>query len=99
MVGSEPFVDWDGLAPHIDHPTRECIVEALRWIGPLSVADLKGVLGDSNCRLAHVSYHVIVMVGEGTVVDVGRRIGGPLFEKAYDLAGRESRGDGQLIGP
>jgi hypothetical protein len=87
--GSEPSVGWDGwdgLAPHIEHPTRECIVEAVRWIGPLSAADLRGVLGgDSNCHLAHVSYHVIVLVDEDIVVEVGRRTGGALFEKVYDL--------------
>jgi hypothetical protein len=83
MAGSKPSIDWDGLAPHIDHPTRECIVEALRWIGPLSVPDLKGVLGDFNCRLAHVSYHLTVLLREEVLSEFDRRPAGAFHEKIY----------------
>jgi hypothetical protein len=86
MAGSEPPVDWAALAPHIKHPTRECIVEALRWIGPLSVADLKGVLDDSGSRLAHVAYHVRTLVRLEILREGGRPAGGASFEKAYFFA-------------
>lgn len=83
MAGGESPIDGVALAPHIAHPTREAIVEALRWIGPLSVADLKGVLDDSRCYLAHVSYHVTVLVREGVLEEIERRPAGASIEKVY----------------
>ena len=46
MEGGGPPIDWAALAPHIEHGARESIVEALRWVGPLSALDLEGVLDD-----------------------------------------------------
>jgi hypothetical protein len=83
MAGSEPSLDWDGLAPQIEHPMRECIVEALRWIGPLSVPDLKGILGTSGCHLAHISYHLTVLLREEVLTEVDRRPAGAFHEKIY----------------
>ncbi len=88
MKGGESPVYWDDLAPHIEHPTREAIVEAVRWIGPLSVADLKGVLDDSKCYLAQVAYHVTVLAKEGVLEVVAQRPAGASIEKVYSLAPR-----------
>ena len=46
MMGGGPPINWAALAPLIKHETRESIVEALRWIGPLSPPDLKRVIDD-----------------------------------------------------
>lgn len=83
MAGGELSIDWDGLAPHIEHQTREGIVEAVRWIGPLSVPDLKGVLED--CGLAHVSYHLTVLLREEVLAEVDRRPAGGFREKIYSF--------------
>jgi hypothetical protein len=83
MAGSEPSIDRDVLAPHIEDPPRECIMEALRWIGPLSVPDLRGVLDTSGCHLAHVSYHVTVLLREEVLMEVDRRPAGAFHEKIY----------------
>jgi hypothetical protein len=88
MAGGESPIYRDRLAPHIEHPTRESIVEAMRWIGPLSVSDLMGVLDDSKCYLAHVAYHVTVLVREEVLAEVGRRANGASVETVYLLAPR-----------
>jgi uncharacterized membrane protein len=86
MAGGEQPMGRAALAPRIEHPTRESIVAALRWIGPLSVPDLKGVLDRSHCCLAHVSYHVTVLLREGVLVEVEPRPAGAFKEKVYFLA-------------
>jgi len=76
MPGSEPSIDWYDLAPRIEHQMRERIVEALRRVGPLAVSDLKGVLvGDAKCHLAHVPYHLTVLLREEVLT---RSAGSPL---------------------
>jgi hypothetical protein len=86
VLGGEAPIDWDVLAPHIEHPARESILEALRWIGPLSSPDLKGVLNDPELHLAHVAYHLTVLAREEVVEEAERRPAGTSFEKLYLLA-------------
>ncbi len=83
VQGGEPPIDWAALAPLIEHETRECIVEALRWIGPLSAPDLKGVLGDPEFHLSYVSYHLRTMVREGVLTEVGGRPADGSVETLY----------------
>jgi hypothetical protein len=84
MEGGElPPVDWAALAPHIEHPTREAIAEALRWIGPMSASDLKGVIGDPEFHLAYLAYHLRVMVREEVLAEVGGRPAGASVETLY----------------
>jgi hypothetical protein len=63
------------------------------------VADLKGVLGESNCRLAHVSYHVTVLVGEGTVVDVWSADRRVIVREDLRLGRSQIAGEGEPLGP
>lgn len=86
MVEGEPPIDRAGPTPHIEHPARECIVEALRWAGPLSVPDLMGVLDDPELHLASIAYHVAVLVIEEDLVELGQRPVGASLEKVYVLA-------------
>jgi hypothetical protein len=86
MEGGGLPIDWTALAPHIEHPTRESIVEALCWIGPLSAPDLKGVLDDPEFHLAYVSYHLAALVREEVLVEIGERVAGASIEKVYFLA-------------
>jgi len=88
MAGGESPTYRERLAPRIEHPTRESIVAALRWIGPLTVSELMCVLDDSKCYLAHVAYHVTVLVREEVLVEVGQRAGSACIEKVYFLASR-----------
>lgn len=67
MEGGEPFT-WDALVPHIVHPLKVAIVEALRWIGePLSASDLTKVIEDERYGLSHVSYHLLKLTRTGAL--------------------------------
>jgi hypothetical protein len=81
--GGEPSIDWAALAPHIDHPARESIVEAIRWIGPLSAPDLKAVLEQPEFHLSYVAYHLRALAREGVLSEVGGRPAGDSLETLY----------------
>ena len=83
MEGGGPVIDWAALAPHIEHQTREAIVEALRWCGPLSAPDLKGVLDDPDIPLACIAYHVRTLARKGLLRSVGGREPGASVETLY----------------
>jgi hypothetical protein len=83
VLGGEPPIDWDVLAPHIQHPTREFVVEALHWIGPLSAPDLKGVLDNPEFHLSCIAYHLTALVGESVLAKVGTRPAGASRETLY----------------
>jgi len=83
MKGGGSPIDRAALAPHIEHPTREFIVEALCWIGPLSVPDLKAVLEDPELNLA---YHVRAVAEEEVLTEIGHRPAGASLETLYCLS-------------
>jgi hypothetical protein len=90
MEGGGPPIDWDDFAPHIAHPTREAIVEAIRRIDePLSARDLKRVIDDPTFHLAYFSYHVTALANEGILVESGDRSAGASVEKLYLLRSSE----------
>jgi hypothetical protein len=83
MREGEPAINWTALAPLIKHETRESIVEALLWMGPLSAPDLKCVVGGPEIQLAYIRYHLTTLAGEEVLVEVGRRPAGASLEKLY----------------
>jgi hypothetical protein len=86
VLGGEPPIDWDDFAPHIAHPTRESIVEAIRRIyEPLSAPDLKRVIDDPKFELPYIRYHVATLAEAGMLVEFGERPAGPSVEKLYLL--------------
>lgn len=89
MEGGGPEIDWAALAPHIENPVREGIVEAIRWIGePLSKPDLFAVLrgDDPDLGLSAVSYHVAILVDAGALVAVAERATAGSMEALYFFA-------------
>jgi hypothetical protein len=83
VEGGEPFT-WDALVPHIVHPVKVAIIEALRWIGePLSASDLTKVIDDEKCGLSPVSYHLVRLAKAGTVEVVRSRPVRGSLEKFY----------------
>jgi hypothetical protein len=86
VLGGEPLIDWDALAPHIAHPMRESIVEALGWVGPMSAPELKRTLGDPRdpeISLACVDYHLKVLDDGEALIEIGQRPLGASVEKLY----------------
>jgi hypothetical protein len=74
MEGGEFYAfDWAALVPHVVHPLKVAIIEALVWIGePLSPAELERIL-DHQFGLSLVSYHVNKLVETGVLEPVGNR--------------------------
>jgi hypothetical protein len=85
IEGGGPPIDWAALAPLIEHPARESIVEALRWVGPLSAPDLKRVLEDPELHVACIAYHASVLVEEEVLVELGQRQTGRSIERVFFL--------------
>ncbi|HYJ21742.1 MAG TPA: hypothetical protein VEW07_06950 [Solirubrobacterales bacterium] len=83
MAGGGPPGGRAAAAPHIEHPTRESIVEAVRRLGPLSAPDLKLVLDDPELRIAHLAYHLRAMAYRGVLAEVGGRRTGTSIEALY----------------
>jgi hypothetical protein len=86
MREGEQF-DWSALVPHVVHPLKVAVVEALSWVGqPLSASDLAKVIDNDRYSLAHVSYHLVKLAEvEALEVVRTRRVRGAT-EKFYSLA-------------
>lgn len=83
MEGGEPFI-WDALVPHIVHPLKVTIIEALHWIGePLSASDLTKVIEDERYGLSRVSYHMVKLAKAGALEVVHSRPVRGSLEKFY----------------
>lgn len=68
-----PF-DWAALVPHVLHPDKVSIIEALLYIGvPLSATDLTKCFGGAGSGLSHVSYHVRSLAAVGVLTKVSER--------------------------
>lgn len=84
--GEERFA-WDALVPHVVHPLKVSIVEAMQWIGqPLSASDLTKVIDDEEFGLSHVSYHMVKLAKAGVIEVVGQRQVRGSLEKFYFFA-------------
>jgi DNA-binding transcriptional ArsR family regulator len=83
VEGGEQFT-WDALVPHLVHPLKVMILEALRCIDqPLSASDLTKVIDDEKYGLSHVSYHMVKLAGAGAIEVVRTRPVRGSLEKFY----------------
>lgn len=92
-AGESKPVDWswDGLVPHLIHPTKVKVIEAMLWIGrPLSAADLEKVF-DGDPGLGVISYHLKRLARPGILELVGTRQVRGAVESFYWLAEAEQR--------
>jgi hypothetical protein len=73
-MGDEFQFDWAGLVPHVVHPIRVAVIEAIGWVGqPLSPVELTDLFDDPAISLSLVSYHVRKLATTGVIVAVERR--------------------------
>jgi len=88
LPGESPFPGWEPFLPHLVHPIKVAIVEALLWIGqPLSAVQFGRVLrgvDDGFCE-SNVRYHVRHLVELG-VLEVTSDYGGAPREKFFYFA-------------
>jgi hypothetical protein len=86
MKGGEQF-EWDVLVPHVIHPAKVAIIEALLWVDqPLSASDLAKLIGSDKCSLAHISYHLVQLAKAGALEVVRSRQVRGATEKFYFFA-------------
>jgi len=83
--GGEPLpFDWGALVPHVVHPMRVAIIEALCWIGePLSAIDFTRLFADGEVSTSFVSYHLRELAKVGVVVKVRERQVRGALKKSY----------------
>jgi len=86
--GGSP-VDWDVLAPHIDHPTRRRIVAALEEAGePLSVRDLHERLADPELPKSRIGYHAKLLARFEVLEEIGEHVTVAGNEPVFDFPAR-----------
>jgi hypothetical protein len=65
--------NWDSLVPHLVHPVKVAIIEAMEWVEvPLSPRQLDQIF-DEQFGVSLVSYHMRTLVDVGVVEKVGER--------------------------
>jgi hypothetical protein len=73
-MDDEATLAWEALVPHVVHPAKVAVLEALRWIGrPLSSHDLVEVFDTEGLYLSMISYHVRKLFEFGVIVPVQTR--------------------------
>jgi len=74
VTATDGMYEWDELVPHIVHPTKVAIVEALRYLGhELSSTEMSKMFDDPTTTLSHVAYHVRSLAEKGALVQTGQR--------------------------
>jgi hypothetical protein len=80
---------WDALVPHLVHPLKVAIIEAMRWIEvPVSPRELDRVL-DEEFGVSLVSYHVRTLADVGALEKVRQRAVRGALQNFYVLAAVE----------
>lgn len=88
MKGDERHFDGDSLVPHVVHPTKVAIVEAMQWLRiPMSAIELKRVF-DDEYGLSLVAFHMAGLAELSVLEQVGtRRVRGAV-QRFYVLTPR-----------
>jgi len=86
--GQCPF-SWDTLVPHVVHPVKVAIIEALRWIEvPLSPKELDRIFNE-DYGVSLVSYHMRTLMDVGVVERVRQEAVRGATQSFYTLVARE----------
>jgi hypothetical protein len=86
---AEPEFDWCAFVPHVIHPAKVAIIEAIQHVGqPLSAKDLEHLLGVPNWDVTRITHYVKGLAEmEALVVSRRRRRGrGPPEQDIYFIS-------------
>jgi hypothetical protein len=73
------------LVPHVIHPDKVAIVEAMHYVGlSISALDLHLAIGGER-GLSHTSYHVRALAESGVIRKVSQRKRRGVIQKFYVL--------------
>jgi hypothetical protein len=93
LIGDCPFPGWEPFLPHLVHPMKVAIVEALQCIGePLSAVQFGKVFrgaGGEFCE-SNVRYHLKHLAEIGVLEMTSASPGGGPREKFFDFANRQA---------
>jgi len=93
MTGSQnqsPF-DWGLLVPHLIHPVKVAIIEAMKWVGvPLSPRELDHLF-DEQFGVSLVAYHMRTLAEVGVVGKVGQQPVRGAMQTFYALSVSETK--------
>lgn len=89
-AGSEPISTWEQLVPHLIHPIKVSIVEAMIWMDrPLSAKELTQLFDEPKLHyLSNVSYHLRRLAKCNVVELAGTREVRGARQKLYALSHR-----------
>lgn len=87
--GNNQHFNWDTLVPHLIHPMKVAIIEAMSWVEePVSPRELDRMFGDEY-GVSLVAYHVRVLADIGTVEPVRQQAVRGALQTFYVLTAKE----------
>lgn len=86
-----PF-SWDILVPHLIHPMKVAIIEAMAWIEvPVSPKELDRIFGE-EFGVSLVAYHMRRLADVGAVEKVGQQAVRGALQSFYVLSAKDPAG-------
>lgn len=84
-----PQFNWDSLVPHMIHPAKVMIIEAMLWIEvPVSPKELDRIF-DEEFGVSLVAYHMRTLADVGVVERVRQQAVRGAVQSFYALSERE----------
>jgi hypothetical protein len=83
---AEDHFNWGALVPHLIHPAKVLIIEAMEWVAmPLSPRDLDRIF-DEQLGVSLISYHMKTLADVGAVEKIRQRPVRGALETFYALS-------------
>ena len=83
-AGDESSFDWGALVPHVVHPAKVAMVEALSWFEePLSPSQLERIFIGTGWEVPLLGYHAKALRGWGALEVVEQRQVRGAIERTY----------------
>lgn len=81
--------EWEMLVPHLVHPVKVAIIEAMQWVGePLSSRELDRMF-DEEYGVSLVAYHMRTLADVGVVEAVRQQAVRGALQTFYVLTAKE----------
>lgn len=88
-MSSNPHFNWGFLVPHLIHPVKVAIIEAMEWVAvPVSPRELDRIFGE-EFGVSLVSYHMRTLANIGVVEKVRQQSVRGALQTFYSLSAKE----------
>lgn len=89
MTPSPHHFNWESLVPHLIHPAKVMIIEAMQWVEvPVSPKELDRIF-DEGFGVSLVAYHMRTLADVGVVERVRQQAVRGAVQSFYALSARE----------